>query len=146
MLLASASLPTMKPEMFWMERKGSRRATHSWMNLVPFNADSEKRVLLLATILSWRQWILQSFGIVSHWLGTCFSVAKGESRAGVGGREQTSNEGSAIGLFEFIKVAAVNYHRNNLSDVDSFPKISPGDAIQLFPVIYRLQHHRCSTC
>ena len=54
--LASASLPTVKSEMFWRESKGSRRAVHSWMNWVPFSADSEKRVPLLATIPRWRPW------------------------------------------------------------------------------------------
>ncbi len=47
---ASYFLPTMKPVMFCRKSRGIPRWAQSSMKCVPFNADSEKRMPLLATM------------------------------------------------------------------------------------------------
>jgi hypothetical protein len=42
--------PTMKPVMFCRNSSGMRRRLQSWTKCVPFSADSENRMPLLATI------------------------------------------------------------------------------------------------
>ena len=52
----SYSRPTMNPVMFWRNRSGIWRRSHSSMKWAPFMADSENRTPLLATIPTGWPW------------------------------------------------------------------------------------------
>jgi hypothetical protein len=47
---ASYLRPTMNPAMFCRNTSGTPRWAQSWMKCAPFNADSENRMPLLATM------------------------------------------------------------------------------------------------
>ena len=100
---SSASLPTMKPVMFWRKTSGIRRLQASSTKWAPFWADSAKRTPRLARI-------------ATGWPSI---------------RREAADERVAVERLELVEAAAVDDPRDDLERVELVPVVLGHDPVEL---------------